>query len=108
MRSRETSEQSLQRRVQAVSRTVSRGAELLAELNVSAGSHRVLVLGLKGDLRMQSGSPDIANGEPVFSWKSGSLLDPKHYWPELGFMLRLVLCYDPKALPKSEALRELG
>lgn len=54
----------------------------------------------QGDIRMRSGSPRLGRhpeldrgriGEPVYEWKSGSILEPAHPWRNTGFSLRIGL-----------------
>jgi hypothetical protein len=64
-----------------------------------------LVLGwqMERDLRMRSGSPrpldegpltnQNKNGELVYEWKSGSMLEPDHAWTDQGFVLHLSMAY---------------
>jgi hypothetical protein len=53
-----------------------------------------------GDIRMRSGSPRVADhmtwdidclGEPVYEFKSGSIIEPAHPWKNSGFNIRLIL-----------------
>jgi hypothetical protein len=53
------------------------------------------------DLRMRSGSPRLGTdpygreprGEPIYEWKSGTLLMPDHAWKDEGFILHLTLAH---------------
>ncbi|GEM_PF-6616357 len=59
----------------------------------------------QGDIRMRSGSPRFGRdvrldaeflNEPVYEWKTGSLLEPAHPWKNSGFAIRMELGYDPE------------
>ena len=69
------------------------------ELTIEPGppnSRFVQSWNVEGDLRMLSPSPRVRTSsdsieEPVYEWKSGSMLEPKHEWTDHGFVLRLTL-----------------
>jgi hypothetical protein len=77
------------------------------ELTVQTGDPRCQWLKhyyAQGDIRMRSGSPRFGRdvqldaeflNEPVYEWKSGSLLEPAHPWKNSGFTIRMELGYDP-------------
>lgn len=77
------------------------------ELCVQTGDPKDLFLlnsGCQGDIRPRSGSPRIGRDpqldaefldEPVYEWKSGSIIEPAHPWRNSGFSVRLTLGYRP-------------
>jgi hypothetical protein len=82
------------------------------ELTVQPGDPRQRVLlayTQQGDLRLRSGSPRVGRNvtwdsefldEPVYEWKSGSILEPAHPWQNLGFSLRLTLAWRKPPRPR--------
>jgi hypothetical protein len=69
----------------------------------------------QGDIRMRSGSPRLGAheeldlgriGEPVYEWKSGSILEPAHPWKNTGFSLRLGLGCTRKLLSTDQPRRK--
>lgn len=55
---------------------------------------------MERDLRLRSGSPRLGTdplrepqGEPIYEWKSGSILEPDHAWKDEGFILHLTLAH---------------
>ncbi len=83
------------------------------ELTIETGDPRSQYLCsviTQGDIRLRSGSPRVDHrpgadrasiGEPVYEWKSGSILEPSHPWKNTGFSLRLALSHPrpPSAPP---------
>ncbi|HYV39359.1 MAG TPA: hypothetical protein VE988_26960 [Gemmataceae bacterium] len=73
------------------------------ELTVETGNPQeqfLMYMLPQGDIRLRSGSPRIGSnkkldagrlGEPVYEWKSGSILEPAHPWRNTGFTLRMGL-----------------
>jgi hypothetical protein len=74
------------------------------ELSVQPGDPRTQWLTShvhQGDIRLRSSSPRVGRhqvwdseflDEPIYEWKSGSILEPAHPWRNLGFSVRLTLC----------------
>ena len=75
------------------------------ELFVQTGNPNELLLlssDTHGDIRQRSGSPRIGSdpsydieclNEPVYEWKSGSIIEPAHPWKNSGFSVRLTLAH---------------
>jgi hypothetical protein len=62
-----------------------------------------------GDIRPRSGSPRVGMddvldadfiGQPIYEWKSGSIIEPAHPWRDSGFSLRLTMVYNKRSRPR--------
>ena len=65
-----------------------------------ASRRKIVSWHMERDLRMRSDSPRLGEDpsrepkdEPIFEWKSGSLLMPDHSWKDEGFILHLTMVY---------------